>query len=135
MMSVSVQKAIDLNGSGETIQDAVSEALDRARLSVEGSRQIIDHLAALGHRRIGYLAGPRESWTDDERWRALTVAADLAGIEIVRHGPFLPTLEQGFAAADVGLGSGVSAMIAFNDLLAIGALQRLERRGVDVPAR
>jgi flavin-binding protein dodecin len=33
---VSVQKAIDLNGSGETIQDAVAEALDRARLSIEG---------------------------------------------------------------------------------------------------
>jgi len=101
--------------------------------SVDGSRQIIDHLAALGHRRIAYLAGPRESWTDDERWRALSVAAEPVGIEIVRHGPFLPTLEQGFAAADVGLGSGVSAMIAFNDLLAIGALQRLERRGIEVP--
>jgi flavin-binding protein dodecin len=33
---VSVQKAIDLTGSGETIQDAVAEALDRARLSLEG---------------------------------------------------------------------------------------------------
>lgn len=36
MLSVTVQKAIDLNGSGETIQDAVSEALDRARESLEG---------------------------------------------------------------------------------------------------
>ena len=36
MVAMSVQKAIDLTGSGETIQDAVSEALDRARLSVEG---------------------------------------------------------------------------------------------------
>ena len=33
---MSVQKAIDLTGSGETIQDAVSEALDRARESLEG---------------------------------------------------------------------------------------------------
>jgi flavin-binding protein dodecin len=33
---VSVQKAIDLTGSGETIQGAVSEALDRARQSLEG---------------------------------------------------------------------------------------------------
>lgn len=33
---MTVQKAIDLVGSGDTIQDAVSEALDRARLSVEG---------------------------------------------------------------------------------------------------
>ena len=36
MVSVTVQKAIDLSGSGETIQEAVSEALDRARESVEG---------------------------------------------------------------------------------------------------
>ena len=33
---MSVQKAIDLSGSGETIQDAVSEALDRARETLEG---------------------------------------------------------------------------------------------------
>ena len=36
MISVSVQKAIDISGSGETIQDAVAEALDRARESLEG---------------------------------------------------------------------------------------------------
>jgi flavin-binding protein dodecin len=34
--AVGVQKAIDLIGSGNSIQDAVTEALDRARLSLEG---------------------------------------------------------------------------------------------------
>jgi flavin-binding protein dodecin len=33
---VSVQKAIDLIGTGDSIQDAVTETLDRARLSLEG---------------------------------------------------------------------------------------------------
>jgi flavin-binding protein dodecin len=33
---VTVQKAIELIGTGDTIQDAVTEALDRARLSLEG---------------------------------------------------------------------------------------------------
>jgi Uncharacterized conserved protein len=33
---VSAQKAVDLAGTGDTIQDAVVEALDRARLSLEG---------------------------------------------------------------------------------------------------
>jgi flavin-binding protein dodecin len=33
---VGVQKAIDLIGTGDSIQDAVTEALDRARLSLEG---------------------------------------------------------------------------------------------------
>ncbi len=33
---MTVQKAIDLIGTGDTIQDAVTEALDRARLTLEG---------------------------------------------------------------------------------------------------
>lgn len=101
--------------------------------SVDGSRQIIDHLAALGHRSIAYLAGPRAAWTDDERWRALSGSASKAGVQITRLGPFLPTREQGAAAADVGYASGATALVAFNDLLAIGVLQRLERRGIEVP--
>ena len=33
---MAVQKAVELTGTGRTIQDAVGEALDRARLSLEG---------------------------------------------------------------------------------------------------
>ncbi len=33
---MSVQKAIDLSGNGETVEEAVSEALDRARETLEG---------------------------------------------------------------------------------------------------
>src|SRR4051812_20291251 len=35
-VAVGVQKAIDLTGTGDSIEDAVTEALDRARLSLEG---------------------------------------------------------------------------------------------------
>ncbi len=101
--------------------------------SRDGSRQIVEHLAALGHRSIAYLSGPPALWTDTERWRTLSDNAARLGVEIVRLGPFMPTLDQGTAAADVGLGSGATALVAFNDLLAIGILQRLRRRKVDVP--
>ena len=100
--------------------------------SSDGSRQMVGHLAALGHRSIAYLSGPA-LWTDTERWRTLSENATRLGVEIVRLGPFMPTLDQGSAAADVGLGSGATALVAFNDLLAIGMLQRLRRRKVDVP--
>jgi flavin-binding protein dodecin len=33
---VTVHKAVDLVGTGDSVQDAVTEALDRARLSLEG---------------------------------------------------------------------------------------------------
>jgi DNA-binding LacI/PurR family transcriptional regulator len=101
--------------------------------SQDGSRQIIEHLVALGHRSIAYLSGPPELWTDRERWRGLEENATRLGAEIVKLGPFMPTLDQGTAAADVGLGSGATALVAFNDLLAIGMLQRLRRRNVGVP--
>ncbi len=101
--------------------------------SRDSSRQIVEHLAALGHRSIGYLSGPPALWTDNERWRGLADHAARLGVDIVRLGPFMPTPDQGTAAADVGLGSGATALVAFNDLLAIGVLQRLRRRKVDVP--
>jgi DNA-binding LacI/PurR family transcriptional regulator len=102
--------------------------------SVDGSRQIVEHLVALGHRSLAYLAGPSGGWSDGERWRALSEHAAAAGIRIVRCGPFAPTLDGGPAAADVGLATGATALIAFNDLLAIGVLRRLAERGVSVPA-
>jgi DNA-binding LacI/PurR family transcriptional regulator len=114
------------NREAEGFPSVVGDAAD-------GGRQIVAHLVALGHRRLGYLAGPSSAWADGARWRGLSASAAGAGAEIVRLGPFAPTLEHGAAAADAGLGSGVTALIAFNDLLAIGVLQRLERRRIGVP--
>jgi LacI family transcriptional regulator, galactose operon repressor len=99
----------------------------------EGSRQIVGHLVALGHRSLAYLSGPANAWTANKRWEALGAYARAAGAEIVRLGPFPPTLEGGVAAADVGLASGATALVAFNDIMAIGVLRRLEQRGVRVP--
>ena len=43
---------------------------------VEGCRQIVAHLASLGHRDLLYLAGPRNSWMAGTRWAALQAAAE-----------------------------------------------------------
>ena len=43
---------------------------------VEGCRQIVAHLASLGHRELVYLAGPRNSWMAATRWAALQEAAE-----------------------------------------------------------
>ncbi len=103
--------------------------------SVDAGRQIIDHLAALGHRSLTYLGGPAKAWSDGERWRALSAFAERAGIAVTRRGPFAPTVEGGSAAADIGAASGATALVAFNDLLAIGVLQRLQHLGIDVPGQ
>lgn len=98
-----------------------------------GSRQIVDHLVSLGHERLAYLGGPTTSWVRHQRWAALAKAAEAQGVTIEQLGPYRPSAVDGGAAADAALRHGASALVAHNDLLAIGVLKRLRDRGVRVP--
>jgi LacI family transcriptional regulator len=99
----------------------------------DGTRQIVEHLVGLGHTSIAFLAGPQASWMAAQRWRALSAAARRLRTTAVRLGPFAPTVEGGTAAADAALDAKVTAVVAHNDLLAIGVLRRFAQRGTDVP--
>ncbi|GAB3083171.1 LacI family DNA-binding transcriptional regulator [Nocardioides zeae] len=98
-----------------------------------GARQIVDHLASLGHRALVYLGGPAESWSGARRWAGLRAAAQQAGMGATRFGPYTPTFASGPAAADAVLAAGATAVVAHNDILAIGVMTRLADRGVVVP--
>jgi LacI family repressor for deo operon, udp, cdd, tsx, nupC, and nupG len=98
-----------------------------------GTRQIVDHLASLGHTSVVFLGGPPESWSGARRWAGLRTAAAERGVSASRFGPYVPTLDGGPAAADAVLASGATAVVAHNDMLAIGVMQRLAERGVAVP--
>jgi DNA-binding LacI/PurR family transcriptional regulator len=101
--------------------------------SADGIRQAIEHLAALGHRRCAFLSGPKNSWSNKERRRGIRTATRLYGVEVVELGPFAPHFEAGLQAADIALASNVTAIVAFNDLMALGVLNRLNDRKVSVP--
>jgi DNA-binding LacI/PurR family transcriptional regulator len=101
--------------------------------SAGGMRQLLEHLAALGHRRCAYLNGPPSSWSNRERRRGLRSAVRRTGIELVELGPFVPRYEGGLQAADLAVAAGVTAVISYNDVMALGALARLRGRGIDVP--
>lgn len=98
-----------------------------------GISHVVEHLVSLGHEHIAYASGPDSSWPNEGRWRALTVAAHGHGIRASRIGPFSPKRRSGAAAGDAVLNTGATACVAFNDLLAIGILERLAERGVSVP--
>lgn len=97
-----------------------------------GITVLADHLAQLGHRRIAYLSGRPGSFSDDERRAGLAAAAASAGLEILAL-PGGVMHDDGVAAADRVLASGATAVLAFNDLVAMGLLSALHSRGVRVP--
>jgi DNA-binding LacI/PurR family transcriptional regulator len=101
--------------------------------SAGGMRQAIEHLAALGHERIGFLGGPAGSWSNRERRRGLRAVARARSLDVIEFGPFAPQFEAGQHAADLVVAAEVTAVVAFNDLMALGVLSRLADRGISVP--
>jgi DNA-binding LacI/PurR family transcriptional regulator len=103
--------------------------------SAGAMRQVLEHLAALGHRRCAYLNGPQVSWSNRERKRGMRATAAARDMTVVEFGPFEPNFAGGVAGADLAVASDVTAIIAYNDLMALGALSRLADRGIAVPGR
>jgi len=101
--------------------------------SATGVSQALEHLVSLGHQRIAFISGPDASWSNQIRWSAATSTAERLGVKLGRVGPFVPQIASGGAAADAVVNDGATACIAFNDLLAIGAMHRFAERGMNVP--
>ena len=98
-----------------------------------GIRRAAEHLGELGHDTITYLAGPEASWADGMRWRALREAGLELDLRVRRLGPYPPTFAGGLAAVDDLLRQPTTAVVAYNDLMAIGLMRGLQRAGVPVP--
>ncbi|MEL4012917.1 LacI family DNA-binding transcriptional regulator [Dryocola clanedunensis] len=94
-------------------------------------------LIARGHRDIAFITGSMDSPTAIERFSGYKEALSAAGIalneRLVAPGKWTPA--SGFAAAELLLGSGFSfsAIVASNDDMAVGAMKKLNERGVSVP--
>jgi LacI family transcriptional regulator len=104
----------------------------------EGARQAVAHLVELGHRRIAHLAGPQEISTGRGRLEGFETAMAQAGLEVdpalVRFARAF-TEPEGARVCDELLGgaAGFTAVVAGNDLLALGCYDVLERRGLECP--
>jgi LacI family transcriptional regulator len=102
-----------------------------------GGRLVTEHLLGLGHRRFGYLMPPPRNVDAPSRLAGVRRALREAGL-----GPDALQVARGEAlvwggevAADQLLDTSpeTTAFIAYNDLMAIGALRALRRRGRHVP--
>jgi LacI family transcriptional regulator len=103
-----------------------------------GARMVTRHLIDLGHKRFGYLMPPPRNVDAPERLAGVRKALRDAGIPSdaleVARGEAL--VWGGEVAADQLLDRApeTTAFVAYNDLMAIGALRALRRRGRRVPA-
>ncbi len=96
--------------------------------------QVVNHLHALGHRRIAYVGGPAASPSEMERYAALQqIDQTNDGVNMVFLGNSPAFAPSGIAAADLAISAGVTAIIAFNDIVAVGILSRLHQRGLEIP--
>lgn len=101
-----------------------------------GGQQVGEYLARLGHRNI-LCVGPLSSRAADMRWGGLRGALAASGADA--RLTMAPT--EGYTAgaaydavqAAIGARAGFSAVVAFNDAIASGALAALADNGIDIP--
>jgi LacI family transcriptional regulator len=102
-----------------------------------GATQATRHLLELGHRRIAVIGGPRGWVATQERLRGYHAALAGAGVlpdpGLVRYADF--RIDGGHEAAGrlLSLADPPTAIFAFNDSMAVGALHAAAERGLRVP--
>jgi LacI family transcriptional regulator len=103
-----------------------------------GIRLAVDHIAGLGHKRIGHVAGPQNLSTGHRRYLGFLEAMNDAGLSVqdddVRFSKSFTEDEGARLSAELlDAGGDLTAIVAGNDLLALGCYDALEERGLRCP--
>ncbi|KIL39044.1 hypothetical protein SD70_22765 [Gordoniibacillus kamchatkensis] len=103
----------------------------------KGAYEVIQYLYRLGHRTIGLIAGPEDHLVSLNRLDGCKDAFRDLGLawddRHVQAGAFDPS--HGYQAAKqlIGLRSGITALFAFNDIMAFGAMKALAEMKLKIP--
>ena len=100
-----------------------------------GLRGLLDLLYEQGHRSLAFLAGNPESRSNAGRLASLADFLDDHPDVAVEILPCGVNFAEGYGAAGGILQTRVTAVVAFNDLVAMGLLSALSERGVAVPGQ
>ena len=113
---------------------------DRPRVIIDNEaagRNAVEHLLALGHRKIGHLCGPPENVLTKARLKGAKAAMKAVGLTMlpdwIYPGDF--SLESGARAAATWAAAAdrPTAVFCASDVMAIGFIGELMRRGIAVP--
>lgn len=101
----------------------------------------LKHLVQLGHRKIAFIKGQEFSSDTEIRWANIVQVSGQLGVAIhprlvVQLEGDSPSPELGYVATKklVSSGEPFSALFAFNDISAMGAIRALREAGLQVPA-
>ncbi len=110
-----------------------------------GGYAAVSHLYTLGHRKIAFVRGPRALSSSKNRWRGVQRFARDTGLELDSKlivdlpDQLNPNLgvDDGFRMTQELLGRkrNFTALMAFDDMTAFGALRALAKGGVKVPGK
>ena len=103
-----------------------------------GIRQAVDHVVALGHRRVAFLTGPLDLHSARTRRQAFLDGMRMHGLRVepklVREATHTAEGGQRAMAALLRAGKAPTAVVCSNDWTAIGALHAIDAAGLRVPA-
>ena len=96
--------------------------------------QLTKHLVTTGRKSIAYLAGP-PFWTNQQRRQGYLDALEQAQLNSLEVAASTPTLDGGAAVAgQLLLGTQpIDALLAYNDLLALGFMSAAKQLGFSIP--
>ncbi|WP_329399038.1 LacI family DNA-binding transcriptional regulator [Streptomyces melanogenes] len=123
------------SGSGTGVRPAGPVAATLTFDNRGGSRRLTEHLLALGHRRIGYVAGPEERTTTRHRVEGHLAALADAGVAPgpLVHGSYDRRSGYDATLELLRLDPSLTAVVAANDTVALGACAALRDRGLSIP--
>ncbi len=105
-----------------------------------GARVALEHLLVLGHSKIAFMKGQPFSSDSEDRWRAVCRVAQELGLEmdaelIVNLEADDPSPQVGYPYAKQLLArkKAFTALFAYNDISAIGAIRAIQEEGLRIP--
>ena len=119
----------------------VVEGVTNIQLNHElAARLALKHLAELGHRRVVFMKGQEQTVDTDYRWQEIMETARGCGMELhpellikLTENSWSPALGYGPVKALLSRTRDFTALFAFNDIAAFGAIRALHEAGLRVP--
>jgi LacI family transcriptional regulator len=131
---------LDINLLGDLEKSSIPTAMIGCELKTDsissvivdnelGGHMALEHLHSLGHRKIAFIRGPKSLTDSAPRWRGVRNCAKECGLEL--DGRF----EVGHKLTEdlIRQKRPFTALLAFDDMSAFGAIRALTRAGVRVP--